>query len=142
MKPFVMLLLTRFHLLILKPKFWRKKIEITDYFLQILEWRLSLARATEDNLKNEDDLKNEDELKSGDNLKNEDDLKNDFSSWRPRQKTTDFKPDMLSGVQTGNGIIHDRYHIRGIAHARTNRKDDILMQRWLGQIFTCILEWG
>ena len=77
MKPFVMLLLTRFHLLILKPKFWRKKIEITDYFLQILEWRLFLARATEDNLRNKDDLKNEDDLKSGDNLKNEDDLKNE-----------------------------------------------------------------
>ena len=43
--------------------------------------------------------------------------------------TTDVKPDMLSGVQTGNGIPHDRYNIRGIAHGRTNRKDDILMQR-------------
>ena len=28
------------------------------------------------------------------------------------------------------------------AHVRTNRKDNILMQRWLGQIFICILEWG
>ena len=43
--------------------------------------------------------------------------------------TTDVKPDMLSGVQTGNGIPHDRYNIRGIAHVRTNRKDDIFMQR-------------
>ena len=25
---------------------------------------------------------------------------------------------------------------------RTNRKDDIFMQRRLGQIFKCILEWG
>ena len=49
--------------------------------------------------------------------------------------TTDVKPDMLSGVQTGNGIPHDRYNIRGIAHVRTNRKDDIFMQRRLGQIF-------
>ena len=45
--------------------------------------------------------------------------------------TTDVKPDMLSGVQTGNGIPHDRYDIRGIAHGRTNRKDDIFMQRRL-----------
>ena len=44
---------------------------------------------------------------------------------------TDVKPDMLSGVQTGYGIPHDRYNIRGIAHVRTNRKDDIFMQRQL-----------
>ena len=44
-------------------------------------------------------------------------------------KTTDVKPDMLSGVQTRNGIPHDRYNIRTIAHARTNRNDDIFMQR-------------
>ena len=50
--------------------------------------------------------------------------------------TTDIKPEMLSGVQTGNGIPHDRYDIRGITHACTNRKDDIFMQRRLGQIFT------
>ena len=56
--------------------------------------------------------------------------------------TTDVKPDMLSDVLPGNGIPHDRYIIRGIAHVRTNRKDDIFMQRRLGQIFTCILEWG
>ena len=43
--------------------------------------------------------------------------------------TTDVKPDMLSGVQTENGIPHDRYNIRGIAHVRTNRKDAIFMQR-------------
>ena len=49
--------------------------------------------------------------------------------------TTDVKPNMLSGVQTGNGIPHDRYNICGIAHVRTNRKDDIFMQRRLGQIF-------
>ena len=56
--------------------------------------------------------------------------------------TTDIKPEMLSGVQTGNGTPHDRYNIRGIAHARTNRKDDIFMQRRLVQNFTFILEWG
>ena len=43
--------------------------------------------------------------------------------------TTDVKPDMLSGVQIGNGITHDRYNTRGFAHVCTNRKDDIFMQR-------------
>ena len=56
--------------------------------------------------------------------------------------TTDIKPEMLSGLQTGNRTPHDKYNIRGIAHVRTNRKDDIFMQRRLGQIFICILEWG
>ena len=56
--------------------------------------------------------------------------------------TTDVKPDMLSGVQTGYGIPHDRYNIRGIAHVSTHRKDDIFMQRHLVQSFTYILEWG
>ena len=57
-------------------------------------------------------------------------------------RTTDIKPKMLSGVQTGNETPHDRYNIRGNAHARTNRKDDIFMQRRLVQNFTFILEWG
>ena len=57
-------------------------------------------------------------------------------------RTTDIKPEMLSGVQTGNGTPHDKYNIRGIAHARTNRKDNIFMQRRLVQNFTFILEWG
>ena len=56
--------------------------------------------------------------------------------------TTDIKPEMLSGVQTRNRTLHDRYDKRGIAHVRTNRKDNIFMQRRLGQIFICILEWG
>ena len=56
--------------------------------------------------------------------------------------TTDIKPEMLSGVQTGNGTLHDKYDIRGIAHARTNRKDNILIQRRLVRNFTFILEWG
>ena len=30
-----------------------------------------------------------------------------------------------------NGIPYDKYNIRSIAHARTNRKDDIFMQRRL-----------
>ena len=44
---------------------------------------------------------------------------------------TDVKPEIIPGVQTGNGIPHDRYNIRGIAHLRTNRKDDIFRQRRL-----------
>ena len=47
--------------------------------------------------------------------------------------TTNIKLEMLSGVQTGNGTPHDKYNIRGIAHAQTNRKDDIFMQRRLVQ---------
>ena len=46
-------------------------------------------------------------------------------------RTTDIKPEMLSGVQTGNVTPHYKYNIRGIAHARTNRKDNIFMQRRL-----------
>ena len=55
-------------------------------------------------------------------------------------RTTDIKPEMLSGVQTGNETPHDKYIIRGIAHAQTNRKDDIFVQRRLVQNF--ILAWG
>ena len=51
---------------------------------------------------------------------------------------TDVKPEMLSGVQTGNRIPHGEYNIRSIAHAHTYRKDDIFMQRRLVQSFT---EW-
>ena len=43
-------------------------------------------------------------------------------------KTTDIKPEMLLGVQTGNGTPHGKYNIRGIAHECTNRKDNIFMQ--------------
>ena len=37
---------------------------------------------------------------------------------------TDVKPDMLSGVQIGNGIPHDRCNIQGIAHVhkKQNKK--------------------
>ena len=57
-------------------------------------------------------------------------------------KTTDIKPEMLSGVQTGNGSPHGKYNIRGIHHARTKRKDNIFMQRRLVQNFKYIMEWG
>ena len=43
--------------------------------------------------------------------------------------TTDVKPEMIPGILTGNGITHDKYVVPGIAHVRTNRKDDIFMQR-------------
>ena len=38
--------------------------------------------------------------------------------------------------------FHMIHNICGIAHARTNRKDNIFMQRRQGQIFLCILEWS
>ena len=55
-------------------------------------------------------------------------------------RTTDIKPEMLSGVQTGNGTPHDKYNILSITHERTNRKDDIFMQRQLVQNLTFILD--
>ena len=58
----------------------------------------------------------------------------------PLKKLPDVKPEMLSGVKTGNGIPHDKYDMRDIAHARTNRKDNIFMQRRQVQSFTYILE--
>ena len=65
-----------------------------------------------------------------------------MTSHRDSHTTTDVKPEMIPGVLTGNGIPHNKYDVRGIAHAHTNRKDDIFMQRRLGQIFICILERG
>ena len=56
-------------------------------------------------------------------------------------RTAHIKPEMLSGVQAGNGTPHDKGYIRGIAHVRKNRKDDIFMQRRLVQSFIYILEW-
>jgi len=43
--------------------------------------------------------------------------------------TNDVKPEILSGVQTGNGIPHYQNNICGIAHAQTYSKDDNFMQR-------------
>ena len=39
--------------------------------------------------------------------------------------TTDFEPDMLSGVQSRYEIPHDEYNVRSIAHTRSYKKDDI-----------------
>ena len=113
------------------------------------------------NHKNKEYLKNEDDLRIKDNLNNEGDqkkgrqtqklalllppnlfcspplpLKNNLkiclmTSHLDRQTTTDVKPDMIPGFQTRNGIPHDKYIIRNIAHAHTNRKDDPFMQRRL-----------
>ena len=52
-----------------------------------------------------------------------------MTSYRDSHTITEVKPEIIPGVQTGNGIPHDEYYIRGIAHAHTNRKDDILMKR-------------
>ena len=54
-----------------------------------------------------------------------------MTSHRDSHTITDVKPEIIPGVQTGNGIPHDKYNIRGIAHVRTNRKDDIFWQRQL-----------
>ena len=54
-----------------------------------------------------------------------------MTSHRDSHTITDVKPEIIPGVQTGNGIPHDKYNIRGISHAHTNRKDDIFMQRRL-----------
>ena len=54
-----------------------------------------------------------------------------MTSHRDSHTITDVKPEIIPGVQTGNGIPHDKYNIRGIVHARTNRKDDIFGQRRL-----------
>ena len=54
-----------------------------------------------------------------------------MTSHRDSHTITDAKPEIIPGVQTGNGIPNDKYNIRGIAHVRTNRKDDILRQRRL-----------
>ena len=50
--------------------------------------------------------------------------------------TTDNKQQILSGVQTRNGIQLDEYSIHGIAHVHAYRKDGIFMQRRLLQRFT------
>ena len=55
-----------------------------------------------------------------------------MTSYLDRHRTTDIRPEILSGVQTGNEIQHDEYDIC----------DDKVMQRRLLQSFTYILEWG
>ena len=52
-----------------------------------------------------------------------------MTSHHDSHTTTDVKPEIIPGVQTGNGIPHDEYYVRSIAYLRTDRKDDIFMQR-------------
>ena len=54
-----------------------------------------------------------------------------MTSHRDSHTTTEVKLEMIPGILTGNEIPHDKYYVRGIAHARTDRKDDIFMQRRL-----------
>ena len=56
------------------------------------------------------------------------------------QSATNVKPEMIPGVRTRNGIPHDKYNIRRIAHVHTNRKDDIFMQRrlYIGKAHTVL----
>ena len=54
-----------------------------------------------------------------------------MTSYLDSQTTTDVKPEMITGVQTGNGIPHDKYTIHSNSNVRTNRKDDMFMQRRL-----------
>ena len=49
-----------------------------------------------------------------------------MTSHRDSHTTTDVKPEMIP--DTGNRISHDKYDVRGIAHACN---DDIFMQRQL-----------
>ena len=51
-----------------------------------------------------------------------------MTSHRDSYTTTDVGPELIPGVETRNGIRHDKYDVRGISHART---DDIFMQRRL-----------
>ena len=45
-----------------------------------------------------------------------------MTSHLQRHRTTDIKPEMLSGVQARKGTPHDKYNLRGIAHAMTSAK--------------------
>ena len=51
-----------------------------------------------------------------------------MTSHRDSHTITDVKPEMIPGVQTGNGIPHDKHNICNIAYVRTERKDDIYYQ--------------
>ena len=50
-----------------------------------------------------------------------------MASHHDSHTTTDVKPELIPGVQTGNGIPHDKHN----THTRSNRKDNIFMQRQL-----------
>ena len=52
-----------------------------------------------------------------------------MTSHRNSNTATDVKPEMIPCVKTGNEIEHKKYDVRGIAQARTDRNNHILMQR-------------
>ena len=54
-----------------------------------------------------------------------------MTSHRDSHTITDVKPEIIPGVQTGNGMPHDKYNICSIDRVCTNRKDDIFRQRRL-----------
>ena len=109
------------------PKLSRSKhISACRYMFFIIYKSLQLSNSNSKIRKGKDDLKNENDLK------NEDDLKKIIplhlreyylkfflmTSHLNSHRTTNIKPEMLSGVQTGNGTPHYKYNIRSIAHAR------------------------
>ena len=51
-----------------------------------------------------------------------------MTSHHDSHTATDVKQEVIPRVQTRNEIPHDEYIIRSIAHARTNRKDNIFRQ--------------
>ena len=65
-----------------------------------------------------------------------------MTSYLDSHRTTHIKPKKLSGFQAGNATPHDKFDICGNAHVRTNRKDNIFMQRRPVQSITYILELG
>ena len=54
-----------------------------------------------------------------------------MTSYCDSHTSTDVKPEIMPRVKARNGNPHDKYNLRGIAHVRTNRKDEIFMQSWL-----------
>ena len=44
----------------------------------------------------------------------------------------------MPGVLTGNGILHDKYDVGGIANARTVKKDDIFIQLYIDEAHTAL----
>ena len=90
------------------------KINFFHVWSYVMKARDAYASKNEDDLKNEHDLKNKDDLKKitcpPPNLR-EYYLKFFLMiSHLNSHRTTDIKPEMLSGVQTGNGTPHDKYN--------------------------------
>ena len=55
-----------------------------------------------------------------------------MTSHRDSHTTTDVKKEIIPGVQTGNGIPHDKYNIRTHMRAHTEKTTfDIFMQTQL-----------